>query len=447
MSGLFFRLFLVFELTFSGFIPPSKPRPVTADWCQCVIFVLNLMGIEQIPGEYWTAASLAEPDKSGSTWMEYQGFNERPDGELPQPGDLLVLADGAEVTTVQTWDGTEHLVPVVVDVWAGHIGIIENAQKVTKEGNSYLQITLLSANWGVNARPSGVVGSCYNVDESIFLIPESDKMSKYFYASDLLMMRERVINRAKRWSSLGITPNPQVTLDGFPLTPEGFISAALNEPDVHPLTPDLISEDADLVEIFDTAAQPGDVVILNGEEGNVGYGIIAGSDSSKNTSRDRFMQVISMLPDGRVTGPETWNLIRRDDVWIKVFPDTTFASVRYYRYNKLPGYPVPGKKGISWVNDYKLHGSISFSLTNAGGKDIEVENLMIEARARQNGGQKNTTILEFPKQSKILLKAGEIYVYSYSPNFPAPGEYDLDIHYEWQNNPVIIDKAITIQVE
>jgi hypothetical protein len=151
MDHFFIRLLLASELVFSGFTPSVVTKPVSADWCQCVIFVLNLMGIEQIPGDYWTAASLAEPDKAGTSWMEYQGFTKRPVGELPLTGDLLVLAGGAEVITAQIWDGTEHLVPVPVDVWAGHIGIVENALKVKKDGIPYLQISLLSANWGVNA--------------------------------------------------------------------------------------------------------------------------------------------------------------------------------------------------------------------------------------------------------------------------------------------------------
>jgi len=90
--------------------------------------------------------------------MNYQGFSKRSEGEIPQLSDLLLLAGGAEVETVQTWNGIEHLVPVPVDVWAGHIGIVENAQKGVKEGQTFFQVKLLSANWGVNAKTAGVLG-------------------------------------------------------------------------------------------------------------------------------------------------------------------------------------------------------------------------------------------------------------------------------------------------
>ncbi len=163
------RFLIAASLVIAGWIPPVNQRPLEADWCQCVIFVLNLLGIEQIPGEYWTASSLAIPDEAGKTWMNYQGYTQRPSGQIPKTGDLLVLSGGAEVITVQSWDCTEHLVPVPVDVWAGIYGIVLEAAQVEKEGQSYVQVHLLSANWGVSSRNLGVVGSCFNVDDSLFL--------------------------------------------------------------------------------------------------------------------------------------------------------------------------------------------------------------------------------------------------------------------------------------
>ncbi|MEI8132821.1 MAG: hypothetical protein WCG34_10330 [Leptolinea sp.] len=58
MGAILFRLLLIIGQVIPAQFPKVVTRPVSADWCQCVIFVLNLMGIEPIPGEYWTAASL-----------------------------------------------------------------------------------------------------------------------------------------------------------------------------------------------------------------------------------------------------------------------------------------------------------------------------------------------------------------------------------------------------
>jgi hypothetical protein len=447
MVAFFTRVLLITGLVIPGLLPVGRVKPVSADWCQCVIFVLNLMGIEQIPGEYWTAASLAMPDDTGKTWMDYQGFSKRRAGELPQPGDLLVLAGGAEVVTGQSWDGTEHLVHVPVDVWAGHIGIVENAQKIEKDGQPYLQVTLLSANWGVNAKPAGVVGSCYNVDESTFLLPDSYKKAQFFFAVDPIKMRERVVNRAKRWSLLGITANPQVTMDGYPITPVGFASAALQEPGELRLTPSALEKsNTDLVEIYGAAAQPGDVVIFAGGNGDPGYGIISGNRTPVITCRQVVFQLISMQPGGRVTGPETWNLIRRDENWIRVLPDNSVTIVRFYRFDGLPGYPLPGTSGITWVRDIARRVSVTFTLLNGGGNSIEITNLFIQARSRQTDVMGNHLVIKFPEETKITLKAGEMYTYSYSVKFPTAGEYELDAHYEWQNLPILTKNVTVIQV-
>jgi len=62
MHVILSRLLLITGLIIPGQLSRGMPMPVSADLRQCVIFVLNLMGIEQIPGDYWTAASLAVPD-------------------------------------------------------------------------------------------------------------------------------------------------------------------------------------------------------------------------------------------------------------------------------------------------------------------------------------------------------------------------------------------------
>jgi hypothetical protein len=445
MAVFFVRLFLITGLVYPGYIPAGMTRPVSADWCQCVIFVLNLMGIEQIPGEYWTAASLAVPDETGKTWMEYQGFSKRPAEGLPQPGDLLVLAGGTEVVVPQIWNGIEHLVPVPVDVWAGHIGIVENAHNVEKEGRYYKQITLLSANWGVNAKPAGVIGSCYNVDESVFLLPGGYDKAQFFFASNPLKMRERVVNRAKRWSLLGLASNPQTTMDGYPLTPSGFVSASIMEPGEQPLKSVLVESGTDLIEIFGAAALPGDILSFRSNNGQIGYGILTGNVKSMNSSREMIFQVISMRPGGRVIGPETWNLNFRDDIWGRVFPDNTFSTVRFYRFKKMPGYPMFGADGDTWMQEIPRRVSVKFLLTNAGGSEIEITNLYIQAQSQNS--TKNQPVLKFPEEKKITLQAGEIYTYSTSSLFPTAGKYELEVHYEWQNKSVVVEKAAVINVE
>ena len=447
MSEIIFRLYLTTGLVFS-FIPGVVlTRPVSADWCQCVIFVLNRLGIQQIPGEYWTAASLAVPDDTGKTWMDYQGYAKRLDGELPQPGDLMVLAGGAEVITAQVWDGSEHLVPVPVDIWAGHIGIVENAQKMEKENQSYLQITLLSANWGVNAKPAGVIGSCYNVDESVFLLPVGYKKAQFFFAENPMKMRERIVNRANRWSLLGIEPNTSATLDGYPVSPAGFVSAALVEPGAHPLKPMLVKPETDFTAINFESTQSGDIVTFADKIGDRGYGIITEIDPSKTNNRQISIQATYMLTGSRAIGPETWNLFRKDEDWTRIFPDGTAVSVHFYRFKMLQGYPRFGDRGVTWVKSSPHVVNVNFILSNAGGKEIAISNIYIKVRNQNFNGEENQPAVKFPVEPKITLHAGEMFVYSHSATLPMNGEYELDIYYDWENKPVLLEKAAIIKVD
>jgi hypothetical protein len=196
-------------------MPAGNPAPLPADWCQCVVFVLNLLGIQQIPGEYWTAASLAVPDQAGLTWMDYQGYRRRQDVELPETGDLLVLNGGAEVITEQTWAGVNTW---FLYRWTCGPGILElfcGQMRSRRMGQYTGRSILLSANWGVNSHALGVVGSCFNVDESSFLLPVGYKKATFFFPSDPAKMRERMVNRAARWARLCLPPNPKTTMDGF----------------------------------------------------------------------------------------------------------------------------------------------------------------------------------------------------------------------------------------
>ncbi len=228
-------------------------------------------------------------------------------GRLPETGDLLVLSGGAEVITVQTWNDTEHLVPVPVDVWAGHIGVVLKAQETEKEGTAYYQVNLLSANWGVNARNLGVVGSCYNADDSVFLVEKGDKKASFFYASDPRKMRERMVNRAERWSMLGSLPSgANTTMDGFPITPGGFVSNVLQPVGDTPLVPSIMDVSGTLNEIDAEIALPGDFVVSGGTE-NPGLGVITALKEPVDEKRWEG-EVIYMPGKGRLSGPDLWQI-------------------------------------------------------------------------------------------------------------------------------------------
>jgi len=57
---------------------------------------------------------------------------------------------------------------------------------------------------------------------------------------------------------LGLVANLQVTIGGYPISPAGFVSAALQEPGENPLKLGLVARRTDFIEIYGAAAQPGD---------------------------------------------------------------------------------------------------------------------------------------------------------------------------------------------
>lgn len=428
---------LTVSLIFSGWVPPINQRPLKADWCQCVIFILNMLGIEQIPGEYWTAASLAVPDASGKTWMDYQGYTKRPTGQSPQTGDLLVLDGGAEVITVQIWDQAEHLVPVPVDVWAGHIGIVLDAELVEKENARYQQVNLLSANWGVSSTSLGVVGSCFNVDQSIFLLPENYKKASFFYASDPVKMRERMVNRAKRWSNLGLTANPQASLDGFPITPSGFISEVLQPVGNRAITPAITDIQKTLIDIQPEAALTGDFVLF-GDESNPGLGVISAFESDGTDKGNPSYEVIAFQQGGKVTIPEKWEFHKADMDWYATLPDKTTSKVRFYRYKDLPDHSAFWGK-IRFSRDSSNEDRVDFALTDGGTGEITVNHLVLKAYSiLPDSNSLSAAVTQVPMDDYLTLKPGELVTLSAPIRFPTLGNYLLGIQFEVQNKTIQI---------
>lgn len=354
---------------------PALASPPLADWCQCVIFALNLLGIQQIPGEYWTAASLAVPDSYGKTWMDYQGYRKRVAGETPATGDLLVLSGGAEVVTVQTWGGSEHLVPVPVSAWTGHMGIVLETEKVEKEGNAYIQVRLMSANWGVLAENLGVVGSCYNVDESTFLLPEGYSKAEFFQPVEPVKMRERMVNRANRWGYLSLFASPGAVVDGFPITPSGMISYVLEPVSNQPLVPAETDLSQNLIDIPTEAALAGDI-ILTGDTNNPAMGVV--TEVANNTEENVWNgQVTFLLPGGRVTGPVEWQLSKRENLWFRLIENGLEEKVHFLRYRKLPDHI--NFADIS-VSSGKEPQTIEIAFTVSNGGTGQMDNAKILAR-------------------------------------------------------------------
>lgn len=435
------------SLTFGSWLIPGPARQNRADWCQCVIFILNILGIEQIPGEYWTAASLAEVDSQGKTWMDYQGYSRRVAGSMPQTGDLLVLLNGAEVITVQSWDNLEHLVPVPVDVWAGHIGIVLKAETIQKEGTDYLQIHLVSANWGVNSQSLGVVGSCYNVDESTFLIPVAYKKASFFYASDPVKMRERIVNRAKRWASLGLSVNAQSSLDGFPITPSGFISHVLEPVGEKAITPVVTDIRAVLIEIEPQGILPGDVLIF-GEDKNPGLGVITGISSTVAINNQLKLDFISLQPGKKVVGPETWLVEKENEGWSSVQPGLNSTAVRFFRYRAIPAYPaLPERMKITRDGDGDDY-QVTLPLTNGGNGELVLHEIELVVYSVTPEGKSDTTAgIHVPLTDKLTLKPGESTSLITTIRLTDAGQYRVDLQSNEFVDPFWLEDSEKTSVE
>lgn len=417
------------SLAIHSLLIPIINRPVSADWCQCVVFILTILGIDQIPGEYWTAASLAVPDENGQTWMDYQGYTIRPSDQIPQTGDLLVLAGGAQVVTVQEWNASAHLVPVPVDVWAGHIGIVLGAEEAEYENTTYYRIHLLSTNWGVNSKYLGVVGSCYNADESEFLIVKGDKKASFFYETDPRKMRERIVNRAERWARLGLMETTEVTMDGFPITPTGFVSHVLRPVGDEPLIPPIPNIKNELIPVEPQSLIPGDIVLL-GEENNPGYGVII-SPGSVTGTRTWTGSLVSFAPNARVSGPDEWTASRNGDNWVRVAPKGGSQKIKFLRYKSLPGYlNLPSTESIR-VDDIRNNPRLELTLDNGGGKPLTINSISITlTRIPVEASSMSESITIHDNNfDKPVMQAGERQKFVFQFASVKPGNYRMIVSY------------------
>jgi len=366
--------------------------------------------------------------------MDYQGFMERPAEELPQTGDLLVLKGGAQVVTVQTWDGMEHLVPVPVDVWAGHIGVVLGAEVTEKENNPYIQVHLLSANWGVNASPLGVVGSCFNADESTFLVPRGYAKAIFYKAADPAKMRERMVNRANRWAQLGLAANSQGSLDGFPLSPSGFISEVLQPVNSQPLVPGITDIAGSLVEVDPNGVLPGDIVIF-GEKNNPALGVVDSITPNLQSSEMEF-GVVSFRPAGRVTGPELWKITGQAGNWTGTFPDGEKEKIRFYRYTGLPAFPAI-------INRLSLTGApgedirVVLDLTNGGLGELTVNHLYLRLYPVQTDGIVQAKPVAQISLPDIVVKSGEKITTNSEITPPSTGEFRLVLDFQGNDGRIL----------
>ncbi|NLF51292.1 MAG: hypothetical protein GX577_09165 [Leptolinea sp.] len=435
------------SLAIQSLLIPIINRPVSADWCQCVIFVLTILGIDQIPGEYWTAASLAVPDANGQTWMDYQGYTLRPSSKMPQTGDLLVLAGGAQVVTVQERNSMEHLVPVPVDVWAGHIGIILGAEEVEYESTAYYKIHLLSTNWGVNSKYLGVVGSCYNADESEFLIVKGDKKANFFYETDPQKMRERLVNRAERWARLGLMETTGVTMDGFSVTPTGFISHVLRPVGDEPLIPPIRNIQNELIPIEPQSLIPGDIVQI-GEETDPGFGVII-DPGSVTVTRTWTGSLVYFEPDTRVSAPDQKTARLIGNEWVEADEEGVSQKIKFLRYTGLPGYLLIPSQEPPQIN--LMGGKTRFELTlgNGGGQPLTVSLLSVDFFRLSEGLE---VASEKPARyvlqtDDVVFGVGEYRRFNTEINPVKPGSYRVLINYSAQGDEPNTAGEILLTVE
>lgn len=394
---------IVFAVVLLAFCFPGSVRAERkglADWCQCAIFVVNYLGLDIIPGDYFTAGSFVVPDSSGITWMEYQGFKERNPVNVPQRGDVVVIKPNGQVFFREE-PGSSNLVLVNVDAWAGHIGIIESAEKAVVNEKEYWQVTLLSSNWGVNATSPFVKSSCFNVDRSEILIAKDDSQASFWYQDNIEKQRTHILNLAKQLANGNYHVSLDKTIDGYPIIGAGMVGYVWKLEMEDGLSPDAMILD-NSNEIPKTSIQPGDVLFLPGMQKENSYGFYAGYEfpADENEKQVSFAESLTFWFD-RSSNTLQWPKRISD-----IFTPKQIDSLVALRLNSIKAVPEIFSEDL-----ISLDGSsvvAGFMIRNNGGQPLLINQAYVQGSNLQ--GEEKSKV-SFPAIHDLEIPAGQEYLY------------------------------------
>lgn len=409
---------IIFVIALLGFCFPGTVRAERnklADWCQCAIFVVNYLGLDIIPGDYYTAGSFVVPDSSGYTWMEYQGFYERNPINVPQKGDVVVIKPNGQVFFREE-PGSSNLVLVNVDAWAGHIGIIESAEKTVVNEKEYWQVTLLSSNWGVNATSPFVKSYCFNVDRSEILIAKDDSPGSFWYLENIEKQRTHILNLARQLANGYFHISIDKTIDGYPITAAGMVGYVWRLEVGENNTPEVIIRENSF-EIPKSSILPGDVLFLSGAQNETSYGVYAGQEFPSNENGNQVN-----LEEGVVCW---FNRSSNTMQWPKrisdIFTPEQIDSLIALRLNSIKAVPE------IIVDDLIIPGETStmagFVIRNNGGQPLFIDRAYVQGSNLQ--GEEKSKV-SFPVINNLEIPAGQEYLYYGNLNIIQNGVYKFE---------------------
>lgn len=377
--------------------PAKAASAAYSDWCQCAIFVVNHLGLDIIPGDYYLAGTFGDPDESGKTWMDYQGFSRLSDSELPARGDVIVIRPNGKVHIPES-EGSQRLVDVEAG-WAGHIGVIESAEDYEIDGRLYRQLVFLSSNWGVNSGKMFVRSGCFNVDRSTVWVETNDPEISFWRETDPAMQRRHILNISRQLANgfyhIGIDGN----LDGYPISGMGMTAYVWNDDLNNSQNIEgFLSTNAN--EISPASIQEGDAIILPEEDC---WGIFAGFDENppgflSSEWINRHGLVYWFNPSGpTLQGPALFSTVPGS---------CSNREIMIYRSNKI-------KPELNLV-DFNIweEGDQTFTavaMHNDGGQTAVVDRLGIQISTLQ--GKQVITSSE-ASVGVIEIPAGQEYVFS-----------------------------------
>lgn len=389
------RIIAAFYLTLALILTiPTAARAeknAWAGWCQCAIFVVNHLGLEIIPGEYYTAGSFVVPDESGLTWMEYQGFSPRPPGENPRSGDVVVIRPNGRVFIPESGEGSRLM--EVNAAWTGHIGVVESAAAETIEGIDTWRLTFLSSNWGVNASPMFVRSNCFNVDRSVVWIERADPDFSYWVQTDAQMQRQHILNIGRQLANGYYHVGIDGTVDGYPLTGDGLIAYMWNlEIPINGSMEDALA--ANRMEVSVGALMPGDALVLMDGAEAAFQGIYAGGSGGWYESGSAYWFDAA---SATLKGPHPL---------MGLLPADKIDHIRGYRsISMLPDLGVYDF-GIQKATDGGM--TAAYVLRNLGGQALKIE----EATIRISSLQGNTPEgMDFVPALNVEIPAGQEFVF------------------------------------
>jgi hypothetical protein len=365
-----------------------------AGWCQCAVFVVNNLGLEIIPGEYYTAGSFVVPNERGRTWMEYQGFSLRPPGENPRSGDVVVIRPNGRVFIPESGEGSQFM--EVNAAWTGHIGVVESVEAKTIEGIDTWRLTFLSSNWGVNAGPMFVRSNCFNVDRSVVWIEKTDPDFSFWLQTDPQLQRRHILNIGRQLANGYYHVGIDGKVDGYPLTGDGLTAYMWNVA----IPPDGALDEAlaaNRAEVSAASALPGDALVVKAAPGNFFHGIYAGGSGMWGDWYENGSAYWFDAASGTLKGPDLLSSLLAADLVDQVHVYRSISIVP-----DLMVYDFEIREG----NDNAM--MAAYVLKNQGGQELKIGAATLRVSSPQGNVPAGTDVTP---AVNIEIPAGQEFVY------------------------------------